>query len=76
MPELMKAMENVLGKATYAAKEGNYFWAGETLLLTFESHSKKHLKLVYSSCIIPKLMKADREKKVENISNDLLILHV
>lgn len=67
---LMKAMENVLGKATFNAKEHYYFWAGETLVLTFESHGKKELKLVYKSYTIPKLMKEDREKKVETISND------
>jgi hypothetical protein len=66
----MKAMENALGKATFNAKEHYYFWVGETLVLTFESEGKKELKLVYKSLTIPKLMKEDREKKVETISND------
>jgi hypothetical protein len=67
---LMKAMENVLGKSTYNSRENLYFWSTERILLTFQSHGKKELKLVYRSNVIPKLMKEDREKKVETISSD------
>lgn len=69
-PRLMKAMENALGKASYDAKNVRYFWNGEKLGLTFESNGKNELKLVYKSLLMPKLMKEDKEKKIENISND------
>lgn len=69
-PRLMKAMESVLGQAKYNAKDEFYFWTGENLNLTFDSFSKKELKLVYKSFPVQKLMKKDKEKKVEDISND------
>src|SRR5690606_16924766 len=34
-PRLMKTMENVLGLATYDAKQNLYFWKSERLLLTY-----------------------------------------
>lgn len=67
---LMKAMESALGKAEYDIRNDRYSWAGENLTLTFQSHSKKELMLVYTSYPVYRIMKEDKEKKVENISND------
>lgn len=69
-PRLMKAMESVFGQASYNAKDNFYFWKGETLVLTYESNSKKELRLVYKSLTMPSMMKADKEKKIEKIADD------
>lgn len=67
---LMKAMEKALGKAEYNVRTEKYVWAGRDLTLTFQSASKNELKLVYNSIPVFRMMKEDKEKKVEDISGD------
>lgn len=67
---LMKAMESALGKADYNVRTGYYSWVAESLSLTFQSHSRNELMLVYTSYPVRRMMKEDKEKKVEDISND------
>ena len=69
-PRLMKAMENVFGQASYDSKNHLYFWKTESVVLTYTSHSKKELELVYKSITVPKMMKKDKEKKIDTISDD------
>lgn len=69
-PRLMKAMESIYGSATYDAKNNRYFWKSEQLILTYESQSKKELRLEYKSYLVPKMMSEDKAKKVENIADD------
>jgi hypothetical protein len=69
-PRLMRAMENVYGPATYDAKNNNYFWKSESMILTYESKSKKELQLEYRSYLVPKMMVEDRLKKIDNIADD------
>jgi hypothetical protein len=66
----MRAMENVYGPATYDAKNNNYFWKSESMILTYESKSKKELQLEYRSYLVPKMMVEDRLKKIDNIADD------
>lgn len=67
---LMKAMEKALGKAEYNVRTEQYVWVGKDLSLTFQSASKNELKLVYSSNPMYKMMREDKEKKVDEISSD------
>jgi hypothetical protein len=69
-PRLMRAMENVYGSATYDAKNNNYFWKSESMILTYGSKSKRELQLEYRSFIVPKMMVEDRAKKIDNIADD------
>lgn len=69
-PRLMKALENLFGQATYDAKNNRYFWKGDSLILSYESISKKELLMEYSSLEIPKLMAKDRERKIDKIADD------
>lgn len=69
-PRLMRAMENVYGPATYDAKNNNYFWKSDSMILTYESRSKRELQLEYRSYLIPKMMVEDRLKKIDNIADD------
>lgn len=69
-PRLMKALESLYGLATYDARNNRYFWRGESLILSYESVSKKELLLEYRSLEVPKLMVTDREKKIDNIADD------
>ena len=69
-PRLMKALESLYGKSEYDIKNETYFWKGDTVVLKFRSHGKHHLELTYYSYPVLKLMKTDKEKKVDEIAND------
>jgi len=69
-PRLMKALESLYGLATYDAKNNRYFWRGDSLVLSYESVSKKELLLEYRSLHVPRLMVKDRERKIDNIADD------
>ena len=69
-PRLMKALESLYGQATYDAKNNRYFWRGDSLILSYESISKKELLMEYRSLLVPKLMVKDRERKIDNIADD------
>lgn len=67
---LMKALESIYGKAEYDMKNETYFWKTENLILKFRSSGKNHLELLYTSFVIHKMMKDDKNKKVDDIAND------
>ncbi len=67
---VMKALESLYGKSEYDMKSEIYFWKTPNLILKFGSHGKHHLELTYISFPIHKMMKDDKEKKVENIAED------
>ena len=69
-PRLMKALESIYGPADYDLKKETYFWKGQTLVLTFKSHTRNQLEMIYSSYLIFDMMKQDKEKKVEDIADD------
>lgn len=69
-PRLMKAMESVFGAPQYDAKNNRYFWRTNSILLTFESHSRNQLQLVYTSFDVFQMMKDDKHKKVDEIADD------
>lgn len=67
---LMKALESIYGKSEYDIKNQIYFWKTDNLILRFSAHGKHHLELFYHSFIITKMMKADKDQKVDDIAND------
>jgi hypothetical protein len=69
-PRLMRALENLFGSATYDAKNNQYFWRGESVILTYKSHAKNNLLLEYRSLTIPRLMVEDRKSKIDKIADD------
>jgi hypothetical protein len=69
-PRLMKALESLYGKAEYDIKHQTYFWKGEGIVLKFREHGKHHLEMLYYSSTVLKMMKTDKEKKVDEIAND------
>jgi hypothetical protein len=67
---MMKALESIYGKSGYDMKRETYFWKSDNLVLKFRSHSKNHLELLYISYPVLKMMKADKDQKVDDIAND------
>jgi hypothetical protein len=69
-PRLMKALESLYGKADYDIKNETYFWKTDNLILKFRSKNKNQLEMQYTSYNVQKMMKEDKNKKVEDIAND------
>lgn len=67
---LMKALESLYGKADYDMKTEVYFWRTENMVLKFKSHGRHRLELLYTSYAVHKMMKADKNQKVDDIAND------
>jgi len=67
---LMRALESIYGKSTFDSKNELYFWNAPSLSLSFKSHGKSQLQMVYFSSEMVKMMKADKEKKVVDIADD------
>lgn len=69
-PRLMKALESLYGKSEYDMKNEIYFWKTNNIVLRFRAHGKNHLEMLYQSPPVMKMMKADKDKKVDDIAND------
>lgn len=67
---LMKALESLYGKAGYDMKNETYFWKTENLILKFKSEGKRTLQMQYISYGVHKMMRQDKNQKVDDISND------
>jgi hypothetical protein len=67
---LMKALESLYGKADYDMKKETYFWKTESLILKFKSESKRTLQMQYISYAVHKMMRQDKDQKVDDIAND------
>jgi hypothetical protein len=67
---LMKALESLYGKADYDMKTEVYFWRTDNMVLKFKSHGRHQLELLYTSYVVHKMMKADKDQKVDDIAND------
>lgn len=67
---LMKALEALYGKSNYDMKNETYFWKTDSLILKFKSDGKQRLQMLYISYGVHKMMRQDKNKKVDDISND------
>jgi hypothetical protein len=66
----MKALESLFGKSDYDLKNETYFWKTKTLTLKYKSSGKSHIEMLYTSFVVHKMMKDDKNKKVNDIAND------
>ncbi len=69
-PRVMKALESIFGKADYDLKNETYFWKSENVILKFRQQGKHHIEMQYTSFVIHKKMKEDKQQKVDDIAND------
>jgi hypothetical protein len=67
---LMKALESLYGKSEYDMKNETYFWKTDSLILKFKSQGKHRLQMLYVSYNVHKMMRDDKDKKVDDIAND------
>lgn len=69
-PRMMKALETLYGKADFDMKNESYFWKTDNIVLKFQSEGRNKLELLYISPGLHKMMKDDKNKKVDDIAND------
>ena len=67
---LMKALESLYGKSDYDMKNETYFWKTDSLILKFKSDGKNRLQMLYISYAVHKMMRQDKDQKVDDIAND------
>ena len=67
---VMKALESIYGKSDYDMKNETYFWKTDNLILKFKSEGKNRLQMLFVSYLVHKMMREDKDKKVDDISND------
>jgi hypothetical protein len=67
---LMKALESLYGKSDYDMKNETYFWKTDNLILKFKADGKQRLQMLFVSYGVHSMMKADKDRKVDDIAND------
>ncbi|HZY82212.1 MAG TPA: hypothetical protein VFE50_21955 [Cyclobacteriaceae bacterium] len=67
---LMKGMMRSFGQPKYVLTTDTYNWVAETLGLTFKDHARNEIKLTYRCYPILKMMYADKDKKIDEITED------
>ncbi len=70
-PRLMKALESLYGRAEFDLKNKVYFWKTDNIVLRFRAEGKDKLMLTYISPPVHRSMKNDKDRKVDDIVNDL-----
>jgi hypothetical protein len=69
-PDLYKGLKQIYGEPEFSVRTNVYYWATPNLRLSFISHSKNKLELNYFSYLVRQEVKADKAKKIDEISDD------
>jgi len=68
-PRVMQGLEKSYGAATYSVRLHAYYWKAESLSLVFKGDGKQ-IHLTYKSAPIIKMMHEDKNKKVDEVSDE------
>jgi hypothetical protein len=68
-PRVMQGLEKAFGAATHSMRMNAYYWKSEKLSLIYEGEGKQ-IHLTYRSAPIIRMMYADKNKKVDDVSQD------
>ena len=69
-PNLYKGLKKAFGEPEYALRSNKYFWGTDNLVLTYVSHSKSKIEMVYFSYVMSRQAKEDKKQVVEDIVDD------
>lgn len=69
-PNLYKALKRTFGEPEYDYRGNKYYWKTDRLRLSYDSHSKNKIEMVYFSYLMTERLKADKEQVVEEIVDD------
>ncbi|MEM6525705.1 MAG: hypothetical protein AAGF85_20630 [Bacteroidota bacterium] len=69
-PNLYKALKKNFGQPEYDYRGDKYYWRTDNLRLSYDSHSKNKVEMVYFSYLMTKRLKEDKEQVVEDIADD------
>lgn len=69
-PNLYKALKKNFGQPEYDYRGDKYYWKTDKLRLSYDSHSKTKIEMVYFSYLMTERLKEDKEEVVEDIADD------
>lgn len=69
-PNLYKALKRNFGQPQYDYRGDKYYWKTENLRLSYDSHSKNKIEMVYFSYLMTNRLKEDKKQIVEDIADD------
>ncbi|MEM9390089.1 MAG: hypothetical protein AAGA02_06420 [Bacteroidota bacterium] len=69
-PNLYKALKKNFGQPEYDYRGDKYYWKTDNLRLSYDSHSKTKIEMVYFSYLMTAKLKEDKQQVVEDIADD------
>ena len=69
-PDLYKGLTQLFGKPEYSIRQDHYYWSGEKLKLTYRSHGKKNLEMIYFSHQLKDILEGEKKAEIDDIAND------
>ncbi len=69
-PKLYGGLKKAFGEPTFSPRGDNYYWSTDKINLTFGNSAKTKLELIYTSHVMRKRLKKDKEEEIEDISED------
>lgn len=69
-PNLYKGMKKLFGEPEFAYGTESYYWGTEKLRLSYSSHSKNKIEMVYFSHLMVEKRKQEKKEVVEEIVDD------
>ncbi|TRX58467.1 hypothetical protein FNH22_14080 [Fulvivirga sp. M361] len=69
-PNLYKGFKKAFGEPSYSYGSKNYYWTTDNLTLSYGSHSKSKIEMIYFSHLMVKRVKEEKKQVVEDIVND------
>ena len=67
---LYRGLEKAFGKPQNTVGYGSYKWITDRLSLTFRSHSKSKLEMIYHTFSFKKWVREEKEDKIDEVSSD------
>ncbi len=69
-PNLYKGLKRAFGEPEFDYRNNKYYWRTDNLRLSYDSHSKTRIEMVYFSYLMTQRLKEDKEQVVEEIMDD------
>jgi hypothetical protein len=69
-PNLYKGLKKIYGEPKYAYRAAETQWNATNVRLSYNSHSKKKMEMIYYSNIMTQQLKEEKKQEVKEIADD------
>jgi len=69
-PKLYRGLKKSFGPPEFSLRGQTYYWATPKLKLSFRSHDKNSVELVYYSYLMEKELDEEKKQEIDDISSD------